>query len=54
MESTPETDKTTLFFLSPTLVMKCGLNVASIWIICGLNNTHNPRNPDYVDYKCHI
>ena len=32
---------------SHTLVMKFGLNVASIPIICGLNNLHNPHNPDW-------
>ena len=30
-----------------TLVMKCRLNVASIWIICGLNNLYNPHNLDW-------
>ena len=29
-----------------SLVMKCGLYVASIWIMCSLNKTHNPHNPD--------
>ena len=28
------------------LVMKRELYVASICIICGLNNRHNPHNPD--------
>ena len=28
--------------INTSLVMKCRLNVASIWIICGLNNPHNP------------
>ena len=32
-------------FILP-LVMKCGLYMASIQIMCGSNNPHNPHNPD--------